>query len=136
MSGIDTDPIDIQKYKCVPLDLLKNISPTNQVQFEANTQSLSLKELKSEQEESQKGLGPISGKPLDAEAIENFLLGIAIFFFAIFILVILFYGFLNFRTYGLRAFQLPEMLKSLPTVALFSLFFGIIGFLVGYFLPR
>ena len=136
MSGVSTDPIDIQKYKCVPLDLLKNVSPDNKVQFEANTQSLSLKDFKQEQEDSSKLQGAISGKPLDAETLENLLLGITIFFFAIFILVVLFYGALNVRTYGLKAFQLPELFRNLPVIAFSSLVFGVVGFVVGYFLGR
>lgn len=136
MSGVSTDPIDIQKYKCVPLDLLKNVSRNDQVQFVATDRSISLKDFKKEQTESENRQGALSGKPMDAETIENFLLGIAIFFFAIFSLVVLFYGALNVRTYGWKAFQLPEMFRNLPIMALSSLVFGTIGFVIGYFLPR
>ena len=137
MSGISTDPIDIQKYKCVPLDLLKNISPYDKVQFEVNEKTVSLKDLKKEQDESILAQGPLSGKPMNAEALENLLIGIAITFFAIFILVVLFYGFLNVRTYGFKAFfTLPEIFRGLPVIALSSIVFGLLGFVTGYFLPR
>ena len=136
MSGISTDPIDIQKYKCVPLDLLRNVSANNKVQFETNNTSVTLKNLKDEQEESVNRQNSLSGKPLNAEMLENIILGITIFFFAIFILIILFYGFLNFRTYGWKAFQLPEIFRNLPVIAFSSIVFGIIGFLVGYLLNR
>jgi len=136
MSGVSTDPIDIQKYKCVPLDLLKNVSPDHKVQFVANTDSVSLKDFKQEQDESQTKLGPVSGKPMDAEAIENFVVGIAIFFLAIFFLILLFYGFLKFRTEGFKAFNLPDIMKGLPFIALSSIIFGILGFVIGYFIVK
>ncbi len=137
MSGVSTDPIDIQKYKCVPLDLLKNVSPSNKVQFIANADSVSLKDFKKEQDDTQNKLGPISGKPVNAETMENFIVGITIFFFAIIALVLLFYGFLNIRTQGWKAFtNLPDIMKGLPAIALFSIIFGIAGFLIGYFIPK
>ena len=126
--------IDIQNFKCVPLDILKNISKDNKLQVNITPDDVSLASLKDSQQASIRGAGPINpSTKFSADEIENFFIYLVIAFLTLFILIILFYGGLNFRTYGLSAFTLPENLRAMPAIALSSIVFGVIGFVVGRF---
>jgi hypothetical protein len=74
--------------------------------------------------------GPAPGG-ISGDILENFIVGIAITFAVIILLVIIYYGFLNIRANGLAAFKLPTQLRSMPVILLFSLIFAIVGFLIG-----
>ena len=58
-------------------------------------------------------------------------MGITITFVVLILLVIIYWGFLNIRAKGIQAFALPEQLRTMPVVLLFSLIFGVVGFLIG-----
>lgn len=126
--------IDIKNFKCVPLDILKNITKDNKLQVDITPEDVSLASMKDQQEQSIAATGPIAGsKAFSADEMENFLVYIVVAFAVLILVVILFYGGLNLRTYGLSAFALPESLRSLPIIALVALIFGALGFVVGRF---
>ena len=126
--------IDIQNFKCVPLDILKNISKDNKLQVNVTPDDVTLASIKDSQQAAVVAAGPINvNSKFSADEIENFLVYLVIAFASLFILIILFYGGLNLRTYGLAAFTLPENLRALPVVALCSIVFGVLGFIVGRF---
>ena len=126
--------IDIQNFKCVPLDILKNISKDNKLQVNITPDDVTLASLKDSQKAAVVAAGPINPKtPFSADEIENFLVYLVIAFASLFLLIVLFYGGLNLRTYGLSAFTLPENLRAMPVVALCSIIFGVLGFVVGRF---
>ena len=126
--------IDIQKFKCVPLDILKNISKDNKLQVNVTPDDVTLASIKDSQQVALREAGPINPKSqFSADDIENFAVYLITAFAILFLLIILFYGGLNLRTYGLAAFTLPENLRALPVVALCSIIFGILGFVVGRF---
>jgi hypothetical protein len=129
-----TQQIDIQKFKCVPLDILKNISKDNKLQVNVTPDDVTLATIKDSQQAALRAAGPINPKSqFSADDIENFLVFLVTAFAILFILILLFYGGLNLRTYGLAAFTLPENLRALPVVALCSIIFGVLGFVVGRF---
>jgi hypothetical protein len=123
---------DIRNYKCVPLDLLKNIgkgaSGNNVIQLTSNEPTL--KDFKEEQSIALNAAGPAPGG-IAGDVLENFIVGITITFAVILFLVIIYYGFLNVRANGLSAFQLPIQLRGMPVILLFSLIFAVVGFLIG-----
>ena len=124
--------IDIRQYKCVPLDLLKNIGKGangNDI-ITVTSDEKTLKDFKQEQESGITAAGPVAGS-IAGDTLENFVVGITITFVVIILLVIFYWGFLNVRGKGLAAFTLPEQLRSMPVILLFSLIFGVIGFLIG-----
>jgi hypothetical protein len=126
--------IDIQNFKCVPLDILKNISKDNKLQVNITPSDVTLRSLKDSQEASIRASGPINAKTkFSADAIENFFVYLVVAFAILFLLIILFYGGLNLRTHGLAAFTLPENLRAMPIIALSSIVFGVLGFVVGRF---
>lgn len=126
--------IDIQNFKCVPLDILKNISKDNKLQVNITPDDVSLTSLKEAQQTAVAASGPINPRSqFSADDIENFLVYLVVAFAILFILIILFYGGLNVRTYGLAAFTLPENLRAMPVIALCSIIFGVLGFIVGRF---
>jgi hypothetical protein len=127
-----TQEIDIQKFKCVPLDILKNISKDNKLQVNVSPDDVTLASIKDSQKAAIAAAGPINVQSkFSADDIENFFVYLVIAFASLFILIILFYGGLNLRTYGLGAFTLPENLRAMPVVALCSIIFGVLGFVVG-----
>lgn len=126
--------IDIQNYKCVPLDILKNISKDNKLQVDITPTDVSLASIKEKQLQTIQGAGPIAGsKGFTADEMENFIIFLVIAFAILFFIVILFYGGLNVRTYGWAAFRLPENLRAMPVIALASIIFAILGFVIGKF---
>lgn len=126
--------IDIQNFKCVPLDILKNISKDNKLQVDITPNDVTLRSLKDAQQAAVVASGPINPRSnFSADEIENFLVYLVIAFASLFILIILFYGGLNLRTHGFAAFTLPENLRAMPVVALCSIIFGVLGFIVGRF---
>jgi hypothetical protein len=126
--------IDIQKFKCVPLDILKNISKDNKLQVNVSPDDVTLASIKDSQQAAVAAAGPISvDNKFSADEIENFFVYLVIAFATLFILIILFYGGLNLRTYGFAAFTLPENLRAMPVIALSSIVFGVLGFVVGRF---
>jgi ABC-type multidrug transport system permease subunit len=126
--------IDIQNFKCVPLDILKNISKDNKLQVNITPDDVTLRSLKDAQQAAVVASGPINPRSnFSADDIENFLVYLVIAFASLFILIILFYGGLNLRTHGFAAFTLPENLRAMPVVALCSIIFGVLGFIVGRF---
>jgi len=134
MAGVVTEPIDIQKYKCVPLDLLKNVSATNNVQFNASTNGISLKDFKSDQENAQKQAAPLKASLSGAtiETVIATLFGITGF---LLIVVFLVNGGLNMKKEGWKAFiTLPEELRTTPVLISSSGIFAVLGFLFGYFI--
>jgi hypothetical protein len=134
MAGVVTEPIDIQKYKCVPLDLLKNVSPTNQVQFNAGTDGTPLTDFKNDQDKAQKQAAPINASLSGAtiETVIATLFGITGF---LLILVFLVNGGLNMKKDGIKAFiTLPEELRTTPVLISSSGIFAVLGFLFGYFI--
>ncbi len=123
---------DIRNYKCVPLDLLKNIgndsSGNDVIQLTSNEPTL--KNFKDKQSIALNAAGPAPGG-IAGDVLENFIVGIAITFAVILFLVIIYYGFLNMRGNGLSGFKLPEVLRGMPVILLFSLIFAVVGFLIG-----
>ena len=126
--------IDIQNYKCVPLDILKNISKDNKLQVDITPTDVSLASIKERQLQTIQNAGPIAGtKAFTADEMENFIIYLVVGFAILFFIIILFYGGLNVRTYGWTAFRLPDNLRSLPVIALASIIFAILGFIIGKF---
>lgn len=126
--------IDIQNFKCVPLDILKNISKDNKLQVNITADDVSLASIKDSQQASLRAAGPINPRSkFSADDVENFFVYLVVAFAILFILIILFYGGLNLRTYGFAAFALPENLRAMPVIALSSIVFGVLGFIVGRF---
>lgn len=122
---------DIRNYKCVPLDLLKNIG-TNSAGtdiIEVTSTEQTLKDFKQAQSDTISAEGPSSG--FSGDDLENFIVFFGVGFFILILLVILYWGFLNLRANGLGAFRLPDQLRSMPVLAFFSLIFGVVGFLIG-----
>lgn len=122
---------DIRNYKCVPLDLLKNIGTNSQGNdvIAVTSSDQTLKDFKKEQSDLLAVEGPSSG--FSGDDLENFIVFFGISFFIVILLVIFYWGFLNLRANGLAAFRLPEQLRSMPVLAFFSLIFGVAGFLIG-----
>jgi hypothetical protein len=124
--------IDIRNYKCVPLDLLKNIGTDasgNDV-IQLTSSEPTLRDFKKQQETGLAAAGPSPGA-ISGDVLENFIVGITIAFVVLILLIIIYWGFLNIRAKGIAAFALPEQLRSMPVVLLFSLIFGVAGFLIG-----
>lgn len=135
--GVSTDSIDISKYKCVPLDLLRNVSDDEKVQFTVNQNTTTLKDFKTSSDEAQMAAGPLAGNDtFDADTIENIIIGFFVAFGILFGITMLFYLGLNLTTYGTGTFGLPPTLRGLPVIMLVGLLFLVLGFLVGYFIPR
>jgi hypothetical protein len=124
---------DIRDYKCVPLDLLKNIGKDGEGNniITVTSEDKSLKDFKQQQQSEVTATGP-GASSISADAMENFIVGIVSFFFILTFLVIFYYGFLNFRAEGLAAFRLPTQLRSMPVILSVSLLFAILGFVVGF----
>lgn len=132
--GVVTDPIDISKYKCVPLDLLRNVSGDDKVQFTVNQRNTSLKDFKESSEEASAAAGPVAGaNTFNADTVENIIIGFCIGFAVLFGIIALFYFGLNLTTYGTGTFGLPATLRGLPVIMIIGLLFLILGFLIGYF---
>lgn len=131
----NTDLIDISKYKCVPLDILRNISDTDQVQFTVNSQNTSLKDFKASTDEATSQAGPLLGgnNRFNADTIENIIIGFCVAFGILLGVIILFYFGLNFSTYGTSVIGIPPSLRGLPVIAIASFLFLLLGFLIGYF---
>ena len=130
MAGITTTPIDISKYKCVPLDLLKNVNDKNQVQFQAAGSSVPLTNFKKEAETQQAASAP-KKDAVSMKTMEDFFVSIVVIALLIILGVMAFNLVLNFRKYGFAAFSLPEALRGLPVIAICSALFFAIGFLLG-----
>jgi hypothetical protein len=71
MPSVDTNPINLRNYKCVPLDLLKNTNAQNQVQFNVTGNDVSLQDLKEEKNNTIILSGP-SGNAFSPDQIENY----------------------------------------------------------------
>ena len=126
--------IDIQNYKCVPLDILKNISKDNKLQVNITPNDVSLADVKDRELQAIQNSGPVAGsRAFTADEMENFIVYLVVAFALLFFLIIPFYGGLNIRTYGFAAFRLPENLRALPVIALASIVFAILGFVIGKF---
>jgi hypothetical protein len=123
-------PIDISKFKCVPLDLLKNINNTNQVQFNAAGSSVPLVNFKKETEKQQAASAPKKDS-VSMETMENFFISIVVITLILILGVMFFNLILNFRKYGISAFSLPEAVRGLPVIAICSGLFFAVGFLLG-----
>ena len=81
--------------------------------------------------------GPLAGNDtFDADTIENIIIWFFIAFGILFGIIVLFYFGLNLTTYGTGTFGLPSSIKGLPVIAITGLLFLVLGFLVGYFVPR
>jgi hypothetical protein len=123
-------PIDISKFKCVPLDLLKNINNTNQVQFNAAGSSVPLVNFKKETDKQQTATAP-KKDAVSMETMENFFISIVVITLILILGVMFFNLILNFRKYGISAFSLPEAVRGLPVIAICSGLFFAVGFLLG-----
>ena len=123
-------PIDISKFKCVPLDLLKNINNTNQVQFNAAGSSVPLVNFKKETDKQQTATAP-KKDAVSMETMENFFISIVVITLILILGVMFFNLILNFRKYGISAFSLPEAVRGLPIIAICSGLFFAVGFLLG-----
>jgi hypothetical protein len=123
-------PIDISKFKCVPLDLLKNINNTNQVQFNAAGSSVPLVNFKKETDKQQAATAP-KKDAVSMETMENFFISIVVITLILILGVMFFNLILNFRKYGISAFSLPEAVRGLPVIAICSGLFFAVGFLLG-----
>jgi hypothetical protein len=132
-AGIVTQPIDISKYKCVPLDLLQNVSDQDKIQFNASTNGIDLTKFRNELVDSVVASGP-SGNAANAETIENFLIySIIAFSVVVFILLIYFLG-QNYYRYGWGGiFMFSDQIRTLPVIGIASFIFLIIGFFIGFF---
>ena len=134
MARINTEPIDIQNYKCVPLDLLRNVSKGDQLQFEVGPDSVSLKKFKTDLDESVRASGP-NVKTVSAETIENFLIGTIITFSVLAFVLLFYYMGQNVYRYGFSGILLfSDQVKTLPVIGLASFTFLIIGFFLGFFI--
>jgi hypothetical protein len=123
-------PIDISKFKCVPLDLLKNVNNTNQVQFNAAGSSVPLVNFKKETDKQQAATAP-KKDAVSMETMENFFISIVVITLILILGVMFFNLILNFRKYGISAFSLPEAVRGLPVIAICSGLFFAVGFLLG-----
>jgi hypothetical protein len=123
-------PIDISKFKCVPLDLLKNINNKNQVQFNAASSSVPLVNFKKETEKQQAATAQKKDS-VSMETMENFFISIVVITLILILGVMFFNLILNFRKYGISAFSLPEAVRGLPVIAICSGLFFAVGFLLG-----
>ena len=130
MAGITTTPIDISIYKCVPLDLLKNVNDKGQVQFQSAGSSVPLTDFKKETETQQAASAPKKDS-VSMKTMEDFFISIVVIALLIILGVMFFNLVLNFRKYGLAAFSLPEAVRGLPVIAICSALFFAIGFLFG-----
>lgn len=126
--------IDISNYKCVPLDLLKNVSKDNKVSFSATADGIGLDTLNKQNTQSVANQGPVD-KNVSGETIENVIVGITVTAFSIFALIFLFWGGLTIKDKGFIAFfTLPQDLRGMPAIGLVSTLTAILGFLLGYFI--
>ena len=134
----NSNDIDIRNYKCIPLDILKNIGKdaNNNDIITLTSDQPTLKSFKEKNEEVLRLSGPSGQSLLSADDIENLIVGILSAFLILFFLVIMFWGYLNLRSEGLAAFQLPRQLRTLPVLAFCSILFAVIGFLIGFFVKR
>lgn len=122
--------IDISRFKCVPLDLLKNVNNTNQVQFNAAGSSVPLVNFKKETDKQQAATAP-KKDAVSMETMENFFISIVVITLLLILGVMFFNLILNFRKYGISAFSLPEAVRGLPVIAICSGLFFAVGFLLG-----
>jgi len=134
MADINTNLIDISKYKCVPLDLLKNVSSTNQVKFNATTEGTPLTNFTNEQKLTLAQVAPLKAS-LSGAMIETIIASVAGIMGFLIIVVFLINGGLNVRKNGWGAFiTLPTVLQTAPVIIVSSGIFGLLGFLLGYFI--
>jgi len=122
--------IDISKFKCVPLDLLKNVNDKSQVQFNAAGSSVPLVNFKKETDKQQAAAAP-KKDVVSMETMENFFISIVVITLLLILGVMFFNLILNFRKYGISAFSLPEAVRGLPVIAICSGLFFAVGFLLG-----
>ena len=125
-----TQPIDISKFKCVPLDLLKNVNTSNQVQFNAAGSSVPLMNFKKETDTQQAAAAP-KKDAVSMQVMEDFFISIVVITLLLILGVMFFNLILNFRKYGISAFSLPEAVRGLPVLAICSGLFFAVGFLLG-----
>ena len=125
-----TQPIDISKFKCVPLDLLKNVNTSNQVQFNAAGSSVPLMNFKKETDTQQAAAAP-KKDAVSMQVMEDFFISIVVITLLLILGVMFFNLILNFRKYGISAFSLPEAVRGLPVIAICSGLFFAVGFLLG-----
>ena len=125
-----TQPIDISKFKCVPLDLLKNVNTSNQVQFNAAGSSVPLMNFKKETNTQQAAAAP-KKDAVSMQVMEDFFISIVVITLLLILGVMFFNLILNFRKYGISAFSLPEAVRGLPVLAICSGLFFAVGFLLG-----
>jgi hypothetical protein len=130
---VDTTALDISKYKCVPLDLLKNVSKDNQIQFNVTNNDVSLKDLKEQQSTDVATAAPKS-PAMSAATVENYIVYAFVALIVMLLVAFLFNGMLLFKTVGFKGFfSIPESLRGLPIIGLTSILFFITGFVIGFF---
>jgi hypothetical protein len=129
--------LDIRNYKCVPLDLLRNVGTdaSGEDIINVTSDAQTLKDFKEQQKKDIVAAGP-SSVALSADTLENLMIGLAIAFISILLLVVIYWGFLNIRAKGLAAFSLPPEMRSFPIIAIFSILFAVFGFLLGWFIKQ
>jgi hypothetical protein len=130
---VDTTALDISKYKCVPLDLLKNVSKDNQIQFNVTNNDVSLKDLKEQQSTDVATAAPKS-PAMSAATVENYIVYAFVLLIVMLLVAFLFNGMLLFKTVGFKGFfMIPESLRGLPIIGLTTIFAFIVGFVIGFF---
>ena len=73
-------PTDLRNYKCVPLDLLRNVQEDGQGEYSIALASdaPTLKDFKEQQAADLRAAGPLIGGTLSADAVENILVTVLI----------------------------------------------------------
>lgn len=131
-----TSDYDLRNYKCVPLDLLRNVNQTNAGEYEIQLTSdaPTLRDFKETQRAGILRAGP-SSMAVSADTIENLMTALFVIFFIILFATVFYMGFLNFRAQGVAGFALPSQLKSMPVIGiaviLSAVLFGVGGFFIG-----
>ena len=125
-------PIDISKYKCVPLDLLKNISPENQVQFDATgPDGVSLVDINNKTKTSLVNAGVGSGT-YSAAALENIMVTFIVLL-VIGLFIVGLYCYILYKNSGSSSLPFP---KEMPAIALFGTITFCIGLGLGTLIPK
>lgn len=131
--------VNIQDYKCVPLDLLRNVQEDSSglavVGYNVTSEDVTLTDFKKAAKEEIQAEGSFSNA-MSADKIENFVVGVSVAFAILIFLSILFYTgikfYLNRKSGALSS--VPYEIRTMPVVLLVSLIVGVLGFLAGYFL--
>ena len=98
MSGT-TRTVNVNQFKCVPLDLIKNIDESGNIKVEVTSNDLSLKKINDETQDDIAAAGQINADGFNANKVRNFIIIGVVTGVIIFTVILNFIGWRNLRNF-------------------------------------